>query len=859
MLIDTRKIRFKVIANTLLDFPIPGDKEGTGVWISNELISLASSIIKDDLTSSPLASLFSKSKSIEVLQSKLSASEQFLASWLSDLRTDQKTAFEKTIQIFDTLTNYSSLPMKVFPLSYQQKKPISIKYRNRSGSPRSYQMYGYLDFKKKTIIDPADITASLKEEKDIDFIDSWDEKESVVPAEIEKILKEADSVIITADDFFSLAIMLSYTDVRKSIKKNSGSVLTIAPIGSRFVLDEREKVLLKIFKIDPTINGFLELMKDVSDTLAIDTGDSAIVGTARELGFNVIVEDLIKVDNKLNYLAVILKGAGIDVSDLTANNKITTSEIPAEPAKTETINKQTVQVKVSKQEEIPADTQLAKESTETPKTTTEPSDQTKEKGDSGTVSSKLDKSATIAKSAVKTTSDAESNIKETVSTETVTPEKKEIQPPQVVKTIATPNTATEKPTDEVEKIIEEENNSREKFTKLMTQISEDQFENLENWIAEVEKYIKKDEGNSIQVANGLLTIIKQTTKEKVRNNAINSFLILSDSSKLPFRNVLLVWLVSHLQDPDSSIQNSQYDVIRKMILNEKYVDFIGELLKAFIFQLLTSKDMNPSKQERGRLLVQRIAYNSRKLTKYAIEAFLDLFEEDSVSHNDIWPGLSSFDARLVGIELVEGFSVAKSKTISEEAKRKELGSFSALLEDIVSSWEKGDMNRLTSLCGTISESALRKANRLSLAQNIKKVGTVPLEIIARSLNFSQDSKELETLVYEMLMNDELHAKLEIVDGRLYIIPIEEVEDEKNKTEKIIHTELKEQIPNSKSNTSSKVAPEVETDEQKLVKEAAEEEVENEEEEEEEGTDVSEDTTKPKRKGGSKKDSAVKEV
>ena len=97
-----------------------------------------------------MASLFSKSKSIEVLQSKLTPSEQFLASWLSDLRTDQKTAFEKTIQVFDTLTNYSSLPMKVFPLSYQQKKPITIKYRNQSGSPRSYQLYGYLDLKLKS-------------------------------------------------------------------------------------------------------------------------------------------------------------------------------------------------------------------------------------------------------------------------------------------------------------------------------------------------------------------------------------------------------------------------------------------------------------------------------------------------------------------------------------------------------------------------------------------------------------------------------------------------------------------------------------------------------------------------------------
>ena len=231
-----------------------------------------------------------------------------------------------------------------------------------------------------------------------------------------------------------------------------------------------------------------------------------------------------------------------------------------------------------------------------------------------------------------------------------------------------------------EKPVEEGEHSRENYTQMMTQLTEDQvtIENLDNWIAEAEDYIKKDESNSVQVANGLVNLIKQTTKDRVRNNAINAFLALSESRKMPFKNVILVWLVGHLQDPDFSIQNTKYDVIRRMFLVEKYHDFIGELLEAFINQLLTSKDMNPSKQERGRLLMQRIAYNSRKLTKYAIHAFLDLFDEDSVSHNDIWPGLSSFDARLVGIELVESFSVAKSKAVGEEAIRYELRSVSAL-------------------------------------------------------------------------------------------------------------------------------------------------------------------------------------
>ena len=791
-LIDARKIRFKVIANTLLDFPVPGEKDQIGGWISKELISLATSIIKDDLTSSPLASLFSKSKAIEHLQNILTPSEQFLASWFSDMRNDTKTVFEKTIQVFDTLTSYSSLPMKVYPLSYQQKKPITIKYRNQSGSPRAYQLFGYLDLKKKITVDPADIEASMKEEKDLD-VDILDEKESIIPAEIEKILKDADSVIITADDFFSLAIMLSYIDVRKSIKKSSGSVLTIAPIGSRFKIDDREKVLLEMFDIEPNLNGFLALMKDVSDTLALDSGDSDIVTTAHELGFNVIVEDFVKIEDKNEHLALILKGAGVDVSNFIVDIKPNTANKEKEKSKKieEASKSKTAEVQVksnnkddtnNKEEIVPSkEKPVEVESTSTKQTE---STENGTKPEVNVVANKLELSAEIAKSASKTTKGSEPDEKPELEKSSV-----EEIPSDDVKVEA------ESKVEAVEILDESQDDSRDIFSNLIEQLSEDQVEDFDAWLSEIDKYIKKDESNAIQVANGIVTVLKQTTKEKIRSNAINSFLILSESRKIEFRNVLLVWLVSHLGDADFTVQNSQYDIIRRMIaVNEKYQDFIGELLESFIRQLLSSDDMNPSKQERGRLLVQRIAYNSRKLSKYAIRSFLDLFEEKEVSHNDIWPGLSSFDARLVGIELVEGFSVARSRRISEEAKRKELGSFSALLEDIVSSWEKGDMNKLTLLTGTISESALRKAHRLSLAQNIKKVGTVPLEILARSL--TEDPKELESLVYEMIMNDEIHAKLEIVDGRLYIIPIELDEEQKLKKEKPDPIELKERINNT---------------------------------------------------------------
>ena len=82
-----KNISDTIIANTLCDFTIVKDQdteEPSSLLIQMELISLASTIVPDDLSLSPLASLFSKTKMIESIP--LLPSQQFLADWFTKLQ-----------------------------------------------------------------------------------------------------------------------------------------------------------------------------------------------------------------------------------------------------------------------------------------------------------------------------------------------------------------------------------------------------------------------------------------------------------------------------------------------------------------------------------------------------------------------------------------------------------------------------------------------------------------------------------------------------------------------------------------------------------------------------------------------------
>ena len=66
--INLKNINATIIANTLCDFNVlkgEDTEEQANILIQMELIAIASTIIPDDLSLSPLASLFSKTKMIE--------------------------------------------------------------------------------------------------------------------------------------------------------------------------------------------------------------------------------------------------------------------------------------------------------------------------------------------------------------------------------------------------------------------------------------------------------------------------------------------------------------------------------------------------------------------------------------------------------------------------------------------------------------------------------------------------------------------------------------------------------------------------------------------------------------------------
>lgn len=812
--IGARNLKAKIIPNTLLDFFIEGDKENKPEsWIQLELIHLASTIVPDDLTASPLASLFTKSKQIRLIP--LSPSEQFLGSWFSEIVINDKNPTEATRQLFKTLANYHTIPTDVIPLTFRDKQ-ITIKYRNQEGPLRFYSMFGALDMNKFIPIDPKDMQSALSKE-DFKF-NNLDLKDSIVSASLEKNFKEADAVIISAGDLTSLTVLLSFEDIRKVIKKSSGTVVAIAPIGSKISLtNERETVLLEALGISPDLDGFALLLKNVADTLIIDQNDSSQSQILRESGFNVVVEDLVNFQTNQDFIETVLRSANIDTDDI----KIETLDVP-QKKNSDSLKK--LALDVSKGLGVPVELNDTHSEENIIKT-----DQTKEKLQKTIIEAKLpSKNASEDEKPITSVDESEddnrlqknqekqivSQIQENKlqqekssnevtngksNDEVETPVPKNQQQIEVAQTkTMEEKTPLKNEKEEIkEKISDKKENGelkdkidaaehskkeddtpevsdRDFIDKILDEIEAGPIpENLDKQIAKIDDKITKNSTLEVHVGNRLLELIIDSRAETPgRKLCLRSYAKLAKNHALSLRRVIISWLKGELDNPDFAIQDFQVSLLLE--LAELEVEFVGEAIATFTVQS-HQPEISALARERSKDFILKMAFHNPYIARVIIRTYLDLFEDEKVNQGDIWAALTSFDARLVAIELIEGFSVAKSREISETAIIKGVGSFGIVLNDIVTAWVEGNMDRLLNLCGSLSEKSLRKAKRLAIAQQLKKLGSVPVETFSKTVEL--EPKELEGLVFEMITNDEISAKLEVIEGRLYIIKVEKEEEQ----------------------------------------------------------------------------------
>ena len=759
-----------IILNVTSDFSLEYDQEGNGkkddfVWYHHEIVKLARSIVPDDLTQSALTKIFSQS--ISKAKLPLSDAELFLVQWISE----RKKANQSFNDFFKVLNQYSGKSLDVYPLRFPEK-PILIKTAESEVPLRYFQITGFIDRNadQKTDLEElqqllieAQVDKSKKKSKKPIEVINLDKNRDILTDEVKKQITEADAILWLAGDPCSLAILLLHKEFSKVVKESKAPATLVCPTRFSF----REHFILQLLGIKPTLLGLVELGTGIVDNLVVGPNDATEVASIRSKGFNVIMEDIVAKGRK--GLDTVLKGMGISLKEISVeksdqNEKPTLEELVTQLSlsKEETISSTEIPEK-----EVDIDEPIDKERTEID-------------GSLDKISPKIELLDTEVKNyefndvSLSLTQDMIEGLMQELSDEFPTPNTKAL-----ITAIGEATKKTETEGERLESITQFE--SQEAFTEAVQM-----FLKGEKVITEKE-LIKGIADAVTKNADMAAYAAKKFTAEldsQINNpHFIPAYLLILKPRSLLFSRELLDWLVEDLKSPDFvSFSQKALTIIK---LSKYDIQFVEQVIERMVNFHIT-KALPPKEMEHVRTLIGMITARDVTLQRRAIRSYLTHYEETK-KIDEIWLGLLKFDAALVSLEIIEHQTKIGVKIVQDVLMRK-LGSFGHIVYDIFTAYQKGDIQRVLNIAGTLSDGLLRKQKRVGLIPKIKKFGTVPIEILARNVEI--DPKDLEEMIYEMISEGEINAKIDVVEGRLCIVQLDTKEKGEEEEEKEIENEKK---------------------------------------------------------------------
>lgn len=762
-------LKFTLILNTTADFDLADsqikdkDKEkelAEGVWYHHEIVKIANTIVPDDLTKSSLAKIFTKP--VGETRIPLSDSEKFLVQWVSE----RQKAKQNFSDFFKALNEYAGVNINVLPLKFPENV-ATIKTQSSQVPLRYFQITGFIDrtADQKTDIEELQKQLVIKQEdkgkkkakKNIEIL-GLDFGREILTEESKKEISEADAILLLAEDPCSLALLMLHKEFSKELKESKAPSTLICPTKFSF----REQFILELLDVKPSLLGIAELGSGIVDRLVVGPEDAKEITDLRSKGFNVIMEDLSKIKDKKG-LSSILKGVGISLKDISV-----TAEEEAEEKRT--IEDLVTQLSYSKAEEpeieeIEVSEDLERDVDEEFKPSEIDDLLSKE---TQPASVKLEdteiKNFDFEDPSLKFPHDMVESLMKELSADVRTEESTTL----VIDTEGLDPLSVIKNENDEKEEISIQFDSQEAFTEaIQTFLNAEPGSNNQELIHGIAEAITKNADMAAYAAKRLTAALE----DQANPDLIPAYLEALKSRPLIFVKELLDWLFQDIGSPVFVSFAQRATIIVKM--SKIDLQFTEELITEMVnFQI--TKSLPPKEREHIRTLVGMVTARDVTLQRRAIRGYLSHIEKGK-KLDEIWLGLLKFDAALVGLEVIE-FQTNVGQEIVQDAIARNLGSFGHIIYDVFNAYKKGDIQRVLAIAGTPSNGLLRKKKRVELAEKIKKFGTIPIETLADSVDI--DPKELEKLVYEMINENEINAKIDVVEGRLTIVQLtDETENE----------------------------------------------------------------------------------
>lgn len=647
------------------------------------------------------------------------------------------------------------------------------------------------------------------------IIDLEENSKMKISSSAVKKITSASAVIIIPTDIVSLFILFNSNHFKETLQKSDGEIAIISPFWPGNEINKIEKTILQKTNFEANLVNVAKLVKDCVDAVIIDTKDSDLVPSLREEGVTVLVEDLSPENQSTQeFLDTVLKSIEISLDTITVEpqglieglgEKLVSLFRVREP-KQEKEEVKTLEISIKEE-----DLELIESIFEEEISEDEPKKMETE------IFEDLSESDTLTDEFEMEVIDTEEPI-QTIPT----PPPKDVS---IDSEFSQPKAEGQFVLPGIEQITQfelEELDSLDVDEHIITSFIERAMTSNATGVEVVFSDLLSLQNNPLLIDKIFQTILKRLIKVRELNpeEKIADMITYLSAHKPEYYHEKLNTLLEdtlNSEEEKGFYQNLKTTslVVRSSLL------IAGDVIEKFMQKNIVTSDAYV--EDRLKRMVSAFGVASVDLLQLLCRILVNIYkqelekeESDETITRRIISFLTMFDGLSVAISLVTLGSEATVESITNAIKEMALNnSFKKIITDVLTVFNEGSYEDLVkAFQGRIlPENVEFEMMKKKYITSLSKVGSIPLELFAERIGLSVD--RAEKMIYDMILQEEIPARIELVSGRLYIVQdIDEAE--------VITEESTEEITGVKKEALEKTDEEVEQLEQKEVTETLEE-------------------------------------
>ena len=265
--------------------------------------------------------------------------------------------------------------------------------------------------------------------------------------------------------------------------------------------------------------------------------------------------------------------------------------------------------------------------------------------------------------------------------------------------------------------------------------------------------------------------LSDESQQDVRLAVSQQFEILGESNPELFKGYFLEILENTYEEPLEDIREHLVKSLHDIAIQTP--EICCEKLEEFIEEVIIGKRVPEVPAKILHDVTLKVVSGNFQLTRIAIKARLKFIAKNDKLAERCAEELEDYNASLIGLTIIESFSVAEAEKLLKSSNFKKLGPiFVEVIQEMIKAYKEGSFGLLEKVVDKKIEIPITVIERFyeaKIIQTLQGVKNVPMDVFLE--NSYVTPEEAEQIIYRLIVQKRINAAITMNNGRTFITTV----------------------------------------------------------------------------------------